>query len=341
MLHEHSTPVREDDAASIVSREYGLVGALQRLGGERDDNFLLTVSSSERYLVKVAHPRESVGVTNLQSSLLVFLEQHSPELSVQRVVRSREGIVDLEVNDGPLEGRTVRVTTFLEGTVMRSVAPSSELRRDVGVTTAALSRALAPFEHAAAHRRLLWDIQRAADLGPLIEELPASEEPRTLLDELDHFERDVAPQCEGLRSQVIHNDLSTDNLLVTEDGRRVAGVLDFGDVVHAPAVNELAVAVSYQLPGGSDLIDAACDVVRGYHSELPLTDQELSVLAGLVKIRVVTWVTIPAWRSRRIPGNDTYVLRNAERSRALFGALREIPDEYFAQRLRDACHEEA
>jgi hydroxylysine kinase len=341
VLHDHSTPVHEEDALLVASREYDLEGAIERLGGERDDNFLLTSKHGERYLLKVAHPREDVGVTNLQSSVLVFLEDHAPDIRVQRVIRNHRGDVDVVVSDGPLAGRTVRVTTFLEGALMRSARPSSDLRRDVGVSAARLDRALSSFDHPATRRHLLWDIQRVGELAGLLDELPASDERTALRESLDRFTGEVAGRTGDLRTQVIHNDLSTDNLLVADDGTRVAGVLDFGDVVYAPALNELAVATSYQLPGAIDLVDAASDVVRGYHSLTPLDESDFALLPGLIMARVVTWVTIPAWRSARIPGNDTYVLRNAARSRALFFALREISDEYFGDRLRRACLEEA
>ncbi len=340
VLHDRSTPVREEDAMLVATREYGLEGAIERLGGERDDNFLVT-SIQERRLLKVAHPREDAGVTNLQSSVLLFLEEHAPDIRVQRVIRSRRDEVDVVVREGPLAGRTVRVTTFLEGTLMRSANPSSELRRDVGVSAARLDRALSSFEHPATRRHLLWDIQRAADLVGLLNDLPPSEERTALRSSLDRFTSEVAPRASALRTQVIHNDLSTDNLLVDNNGTRVAGVLDFGDVVHAPALHELAIAISYQLAGVKDLVGAASDVACGYHSVTPLEEGELALLPGLIMARVVTWVTIPAWRSARIPGNDAYVLRNAARSRALFFALREIPDEYFVERLRRACLEEA
>jgi Ser/Thr protein kinase RdoA (MazF antagonist) len=341
VLHDHSIPVREQDALLVASSEYGLEGVIERLGGERDDNFLLSPNSGSRCLVKVAHPREDVEVTNLQSSVLLFLEERAPTIRVQRVIRNRRGEVDVVVSSGPLRGRTVRVTTFLEGALMRTAQPSRELRRGVGVCAAELGRALSSFEHPATRRHLLWDIQRAADLRPLLDELPASSERTALHEALERFMRDVAPEARELRSQVIHNDLSTDNLLVSDDGQGVAGVLDFGDMVHAPALNDLAIAVSYQLPGEADLVAAATDVVSGYHSVTPLDERELALLPGLIMARVVTWVTIPAWRSARIPGNDEYVLRNAERSRALFFALREIPDENFHERLRRACLEEA
>ena len=340
VLHEYSIPAREEDVLLVASREYGLDGTVERLGGERDDNFLLTARSGSRFLLKVAHPRENVEVTNLQSSVLLFLEMHAPHVPVQRVVRSRRGDVEVVVTEGSLRGRVVRVTTFLGGTLMRSAPASPELRRDVGVCAALIGRALSSFDHPATRRHLLWDIQRAADVRPLLDELATSSERIALRAALDRFMSDVAPRAAELRFQAIHNDLSTDNLLVTDDGLRVAGVLDFGDIVRAPAINELAIAISYQLASGTDLVESAIDVARGYHSVTPLDETELAVLPGLIMARVVTWVTIPAWRSSRLPGNDAYVLRNAERSSALFLALLEIPDEYFGERLRRACLEE-
>jgi Ser/Thr protein kinase RdoA (MazF antagonist) len=341
VLHDHSIPAREEDVLLVASREYGLEGTVERLGGERDDNFLLTARSGSRFLLKVAHPRENVEVTNLQSSVLLFLETHAPHIRAQRVVRSGRGHGEVVVDEGPLLGRVVRVTTFLGGTLMRSAPASTALRRDVGVCAAQLDRALSSFDHPATRRHLLWDIQRAGDVRALLDELAASSERTALRAALDRFISDVAPRVAELRSQVIHNDLSTDNLLVSDDSLGVAGVLDFGDIVRAPAINELAIAISYQLPAETDLVESAIDVVRGYHSVTPLDETELAVLPGLIMARVVTWVTIPAWRSARIPGNDAYVLRNAERSRALFLALSEIPNEYFCKRLRRACLEEA
>ncbi|HEV7958505.1 MAG TPA: phosphotransferase [Acidimicrobiales bacterium] len=341
VLRDQSAPARDEDATLVARGEYGLDGELRRLGGERDDNFLVATPTGSRYFLKVAHPREEAEVTDLQSSILCFLEEHAPEIRVQRVVRNRRGETDTVVGDGPLAGRSVRVTTFLDGGLMRSTSPSSALRQHVGGSAATLDRALSSFSHPAAERHLLWDIQRASDLRPLMDELPTSREKDALTEALERFERDVSPRAAGMRRQVIHNDLSTDNLLVGEDGDSVVGVLDFGDVVRTPALNELAVATSYQIAGEADIVGAAIDVVRAFHSVTPLDEQELALLPGLITARVVTWVTIPAWRSMRMPSNNTYVLRNAERSRALFFALTQLPSDYFADRLWCACLEGA
>lgn len=223
---------------------------------------------------------------------------------------------------------------------MRAATPSRELRSHVGATAASLDRALGTFDHPATTRHLLWDVQRAADLRPLIEALRDPSVQEILLEELDDFEDAGLAKLRGLRSQVIHNDLSTDNLLVSGDGSRVSGVLDFGDVVFSPAVNELAVAISYQFTGASDLVGAALDVVDGYRTIGSLTEDELTLLPRLVRARVLTWVAIPLWRSSQGLGDPRYVLRNAERSWNLLCALRAVSHDEFAERLCGARNEE-
>ena len=42
----------------------------------------------------------------------------------------------------------------------------------------------------------------------------------------------VAPALPGLRAQVIHADMSLDNVLYG-DGLRVSGIVDFGDMTHS------------------------------------------------------------------------------------------------------------
>ena len=56
---------------------------------------------------------------------------------------------------------------------------------------------------------------------------------------LDRLAEQVLPALEGMRAQVIHNDVSCMNTLV--EGDRVVGVIDFGDLIHAPLVCDFAV----------------------------------------------------------------------------------------------------
>ena len=63
---------------------------------------------------------------------------------------------------------------------------------------------------------------------------------------LEGFERHAVPLLRGLRRQVIHNDFNPHNVLADAvDDTRIAGVIDFGDMVHAPLVQDLATACAY------------------------------------------------------------------------------------------------
>jgi Ser/Thr protein kinase RdoA (MazF antagonist) len=336
-LHVPSNPVTEADIASLVLAEFELEGKVERLVGEKDDNFCLSTGVGDRYLIKVAHANEDLQVTNLQTSVLEYLRSRAPQLAVQRVVHSIDGSADVVVNGGPLNGRAVRVTTYLDGSSMRSVTSTASLRHEIGVTAAQLCRALRDFDHPAAHRPLLWDLQHAANLRPMIEELPSRDHREVLMKELDLFEREVAPRLASLRRQVVHNDLSTDNLLVSDDGRRLTGILDFGDLIYAPLVNDVVVAATYQLSDELDPTPPAIEMIAGFHSITPLTSTELELLPLLVMARMIVWITIPEWRAARMPENRDYVLRNNSRAWALLRRLLPLPPESFHARLRDAC----
>jgi hydroxylysine kinase len=320
---------------------YGLTGLVERLGGEKDDNFVLTTECDNQYLLKVSHPHEDPQVVKLQTSVLEYLRQVSPELPVQRVVRTLAGLPDVVVEDGPLAGRGVRVTSYLEGTLLRSVGSSAALRREIGVTAARLGSALKEFDHSGAHRPLLWDLGQTSGLRPLIDELPGTEDRSLLAAELDRFTSEAVPMLESMRSQVVHNDLSTDNILVTPDASHVCGILDFGDLVHTKLINDVAIAASYQLSDSRDPTDEAIEVVAGYHATNRLTKEEISLLPHLILGRVLMWVIIPKWRSARMPENNAYVLRNAERSWSLLLRLRNVPLDDFAARLHAACERES
>ena len=94
---------------------------------------------------------------------------------------------------------------------------------------------------------------------------------------------------------MIHGDLSLDNVLLGDD-LRVSGIVDFGDMTHAPLVCDLAVTVADVLHGRDDAIEAADALIGGYVSVTPLEDEEAGLLADLVSARLATEVTVTAWQ---------------------------------------------
>lgn len=115
-------------------------------------------------------------------------------------------------------------------------------------TLARLDIALSGFDHPAGALQLPWDIQRADSARGLLVDVADDARRALVHGALDRFEHDAKPVLHALPTQPIHNDFNSYNLLVdANDTDRIAAVLDFGDMVRAPTVDDLAVAAAYQI----------------------------------------------------------------------------------------------
>ncbi len=301
---EISLPVAE----SLILDYYGLRVRATRMAGERDDNFRLEDGNGVVGFLKVAHAMESPEVTNLATAVLVHLAETAPGLPVQRVLPALDGQPELKVAvDGGMV-RIVRLTTYREGTLLRDVRSDSALRRHLGRTLGKLNRALSDFDHPGlAHHHLLWDVTRVDQVSGLID--PDSSRQRVLARQLDRFRVEVEPRLAPLRSQPVHNDFSRDNVVIESVRRRVAGIIDFGDLARLPLANDVAIA-AYQLWDPSDPLESAADVVAGYSEIDPLAREEFELFHDLMLARVVWRIVISEWRAKRFPENRDYITRN-------------------------------
>jgi Ser/Thr protein kinase RdoA (MazF antagonist) len=347
-----SAAVTAADAAEAVEHSFGLTGDLDRLPGEADDNFALQAGDGQRYVVKVAHAQADPAVVGLQVLVLRHLASVAPELPVPRVAPAVDGQPLAVVAAGALQGRLIHVLTYLDGQLLRSVPASAALRHGIGATLASLGTALREFAaprtdclaasdadclaDPLADRPLLWDIAQLPRLRPLVTELPPGPD-AALLDELiGRFTTEVAPRLAAQRRQLVHNDFSPDNLLISADASRVCGIIDFGDLTVTALVNDVAVAAANLLGDGPDFLGPAADLISGYHAATPLTADELDLLPELMLARIVARLVISQWRAVRFPANRAYILRNTSRAHEQLSQLRTIGVDEITARVRDA-----
>jgi hydroxylysine kinase len=336
-----SAAIAEAEAADGVRAAFGLSGELERLPGEADHNFLLTTGAGRRYVVKFAHLRVDPRVVSVQTQVLRHIEASVPGLPVPRVVPTVSGKPWATVTDGPLRGRVVHVTTYLDGQLLRSVTTFPDLRHQLGETLASLGRALREFHDPLVRRPLLWDIAQLPRLRPLVAELPRAAGTSLLAEQLGRFTTEVAPRLAAQRTQLVHNDFSPDNVLISADLSRVCGIIDFGDVTVTALVNDVAIAAAYQLSDQTDLLGPAVDVIRGYHATTPLSASEVDLLPELILARVVARIVITQWRAVRFPENRAYIMRNTPRAWEHLNRLLAIPADQMAARIRGVCRAEA
>ena len=318
----------EAEVAGLVARHYGLLGPLRRLTSERDLNLHLQ-GPDRGYVVKFANQAEPRAVTDFQTAALLHLEGKG--LPVPVVIRSLTGATEVETPGGVL-----RVLSYLEGRPLHLAPKTPGQRAAMGEMAAHLSLGLQGFDHSGADHVLQWDIRHTSALRPMLADVPD-----TLRDlctrVLDRFDAKVAPRLAGLRWQVVHNDLNPHNVLVDADNPdRIAGVLDFGDMVRTPLVCDLGVAASYQIDPDQPL-DSLARFTAAYHRILPLRPDELALVVDLTKARMLTTICITARRAARYPENADYILRNLPAARAGLIALDALPLAALNLALSAAC----
>jgi hydroxylysine kinase len=323
--------------ADVLSREFGLPGTIRRLESEVDETFRIDTAGGTPFLVKLAQAGETEETVSFQTGLLGHVQLTAPGLPVPRLRPAADGAHYLMPRAGPLAGRIIRVISFLPGEALGAVRSTRRLREQIGRTLAILGQALRGYDHPAAHRPVVWDIQHLAGLRPMAAAVDSPARRRTLLGEIDRFEDSTAPALGQLRAQVVHNDFNCDNILVGPDRVSVTGIVDFGDATYTPLVNDVAVMAAYQLCDGPDPAAPAIDAIAGYHAVTELSAAELGLLPRLIVARMVARVVVPEWRAQQAPANRRYLLRTTARAWTQLNCLLAVPDELICQRIAQAC----
>lgn len=341
LLEVAPAQVGDLQAGAVLRQFFGLSGRLEKLGGERDLNFRVILPGGASRLLKLSHPLENPQVVDFHNQAMRRIERNDPGLPVQRVHPALGGAYATWVEiDG--QRMLARLLSFVDGLPLHRMKYTSQsLRRDIGRSLARLDVALEGFEHPAAGHVLLWDMQHAERLRPFLVHI-AGHDGRDLVEQgLDRFESRVLPGMTRLRKQVIHNDMNPHNLIVDADDPDVLrNILDFGDMVHAPLVNEVAVAASYHLGQVGDVLEPALDVIAAYHQHNPLTRDEVALLPELLVTRLAVALCINSWRAELHPDNRQYIHRNSERAWANLKAMSCLSRSEIEDRISLACTRE-
>jgi Ser/Thr protein kinase RdoA (MazF antagonist) len=312
-----ATAASAEDAEKLARDRYGLGATAIRLTGERDENFRISCADGAQYVLKIASAAEDPAITDLPTAALLHLERVDPGFPCPRVVRTVEGETLCRYRDRTGVERTVRMLTYVPGRTLRTAKRSRPQRVASGRIAARLGVALREFSHPAARRFLIWDLKNVGRAAGLLEELPDVPERARVMDLLERIAMLTGGRWPRLRQQVIHNDLNDMNLLVDpEDEAVIAGVIDFGDLVHTALVADVAIVAADQIAAGESVRDSIADIVMAYHEITPLLPPELVLLNPLIAGRVLTDVVIPAWHRRRNPGGTHYSELSPETVRA-------------------------
>jgi 4-aminobutyrate aminotransferase-like enzyme/Ser/Thr protein kinase RdoA (MazF antagonist) len=316
------------------------------LPSERDRNFLLSTAEGTRRVLKFANRAENPAILDMQNRAMLYLAQATDGPVCSRVLPSAGGAYATPVADDEGAPSAMRLVTYIEGVPLGRVRPQTDaLLFDLGRFLGRLTRGLSGFAHAAARRPLVWDIAAGPETVREFLPLIAAASRRDLVKIfLRRFDDGLRAKLDSLGTGIIHNDANDYNVIVgapSEDAetygeRRIAGLIDFGDMLHSYRLAEPAVAGAYVMLGKDDPLAAAARLVAGYHSVVPFTDAELEVLYHLICLRLIMSVAICARQTELRPDNAYLAISNEPAWEAL-ERLAGVSPALAAGIFRSAC----
>lgn len=332
------------EVISLVRQRYGLEVAVASLVSERDQNFHLQTSDGCQYVLKIANSAEDPAMTDFQIKALLhiadYIDAYGVPITVPRVLKTLAGETQTMLEAAGCQ-HVVRVVGYLRGVPIANRIPSASLSRNQGVCLAHLGQALRNFSHPGSKQILLWDVQQALNLRHLLGYLPNDEVRRNVEKVLDDFEEYVWPNLTSMRRQFIHADFNPDNVLTdSTDADTISGVIDFGDMLAAPLIADLAIAASYARPLQGDPLALITEMLGGYHGVTRLLPAEINNLFELIKTRLCASISILYWRASCRDADDPYLeklLGTRPRAEEFLSRLAQIPRHAALQTFRTIC----
>jgi 4-aminobutyrate aminotransferase-like enzyme/Ser/Thr protein kinase RdoA (MazF antagonist) len=338
-LLETQSPGFSIEKVKIIAHKlYGLTGKIRPLDSERDQNFHIDVGNGKQFVIKIANTAEDPGVIDMQLKALAHIALIDPALPIPNVLLSQNGLAIEQIQAENGTNHILRVLSYLPGYPPDNDPADPALLRPMGVCLARLVLALRGFFHPKANYELLWDLKHTSKLRQYLPYISDPNHTKLVSYFLDRFDQNVLPQIPRLRAQVVHNDLTPDNILMAEnDPGQIVGIIDFGDMTHTLLINDLATSIASMLRGHADLVEAAVEIVRGYQGIIPLEAAELRILYDLVAARLIMLNVIASWRVTLHPDNREYITGGVEETWRIIEAWRALDPKDVTKRFFRLC----
>ena len=340
MKYLDSNPPRlsESEAVACLAGLFGREGTASDLYSDRDQNFRITLSGGEKAILKVYNSGEAEHSVDFQTKALLHLERNCRGVELPRIIPTTDGAAYGRLTSRDGEDHLVRLISFVEGKLTDDFEHTPALYRSLGAAVANLDLGLRGFFHPAAGEPLVWEMDAAMRLREktgFIKDATARGQAEEIF---ERYVAEVRPRLQGLRSQIIHNDVTPVNSTVRPEApERVSGIFDFGDMVFGALATEVATTAADSCLAGGDFLANIADFVSGYDEVLPLEETEIDILFDLIRTRVANEFVIYSWRAAESKDRDNYLLAYEEPTRKALDGLMKIDRHDATKALRDVC----
>lgn len=286
--------------------------SVRHLVGDIDLNFL--VEGSEKWILKMTQDLDERPYREAIAQVQIALNENAPlEGKVPLPIPNRHGELIWEYKMGDSGVFICSLLTWFEGDFWAKVdtknAHLSSLGHLLGSMDAELAKLTAPVLQG---RQLKWDLQRIGiEVAPFVKHILRPDRRRLVQYFLMNVQQEALPMLQTLPQQVIHNDGNDWNILCNDES--VTGLIDFGDAVVAPAIQEVAVALAYAMMDAPNPLERAQHFLKAFHAQHPLSPEAIEILYWLIAGRLCTTVV---WANHaKVTGKvDDYALISEEQA---------------------------
>ena len=274
---------------------------IKKLAGYDNVNYLVTAKDAKYIFKTYVYDDLLFDIVKAESDVLLHLQKPGTSC-FPKVIKTVEG-KNAAVSE--LEGRKIiiRLLSYLEGQFFAEATHSPQLFKSFGEFLAHMDLRLMDYKNYTIQaRRYSWDLTHLQLNKPFLEDIELPSDRKIARYFMMQFEEVVRPKLPELRNSIIHNDANDWNVLVTEG--KVSAIIDFGDIVYTPLINELAVALTYAIMGKEDPVSWACHIISSYHNIITLQQQEVDLLYYLIAAQLCISVCNSAQNKKADPDNE-------------------------------------
>ncbi|MCP4214085.1 MAG: phosphotransferase [bacterium] len=320
----------------IARALYGLDARVKPLVGYTDQNFCLEDIEKRRFVFKVSAAGVERKHLEAQNAAMKHLVRSAGEMSCPLPCPTLEGDLIAVVHDKQGVSHFLRLFTYLAGKEIHRARYPVYLMPSLGKFLGGLVKHFESFNSPVLQRYSHWDIKHISDLEKYISYVELPGRPRLIEHFLDQFETHARSLFPQLRKGIIHNDANNFNLLVSEDEKRIAGIIDFELMVHSHILGELAVAAAYVSHYMEAPLEKIAALTAGFHSEFPLTETELEALFFMFPARLCATALMGS-RQRKLRPDNPYMSISLEPAWEALEKLAHIDPEYALAKFTRAC----
>ncbi|MCP4347642.1 MAG: aminotransferase class III-fold pyridoxal phosphate-dependent enzyme [Desulfobacterales bacterium] len=288
----------------MLKKHYGIENAvLKKLEGYDSINYQVSTYKGQQYVWKqYRYTPETYTLLKAENRLLLEL---SSQLSFSFPVPLK-GLNGKFIYCSD-EKQLHRLLTYVKGKFLAEVEHTPELFVSFGHFLACMNKKILNFRNAEIEaRQLHWDIQHLP-LNRKFFKYILEPGKKKLIDYFFlQFRETVVPKIYDLRKSIIHSDANDWNVIVNNG--KVTGIIDFGDIVYSPLVNEIAIAITYAILSKPDPVKWAGYIIKGYHNILPLEPEELNLLYYLIGARLCISVCNSAKAKQKNPDSEYIII---------------------------------